>query len=499
MNIINNIIATTIKKRIKSIDQHIQNPIESQNNILKFNIKYAENTKFGKDHCFKKILNYSDYRNLIPIKSYEDILHYIKLTQTNKKNILWPGNIRWFAKSSGTTQNRSKYIPVTNQSLYNNHYKAGKDMLALYLEKNPKSNILKGKSLMVGGSTSINVLNNYSTGDLSAILIKNLPIWVQLKRLPSLKNALLDDWDSKIDKIILECQNANVTSLSGVPSWTIIIINKLLSINKQQNLSEIWPNLELYMHGGVDFNNYKTTFNNFFQKKINYLETYNASEGFFGIQNELTKSDMLLLINHGIFYEFMPIIKGGEIPEETISLQDVKLNISYALILSTNGGLWRYKIGDTIKFTSLDPYKIKITGRLYSFINAFGEEMDVDNANQAIKFACLKTKASVNEFIAAPYFFTNKTGCHEWIIEFKKAPESIKNFRYYLDKKIQEINSDYEAKRYKNILIKEPILHEVKNNFFYNLFKKENKIGGQNKIKRLYNDRNFIEFLLKKL
>ena len=499
MNIINNIIATIIKKRIKSINTSIHQSVENQNNILKSHIKYAKKTVFGQDHNFEKITCYQDFKKLVPIRSYEEILPYIKMTQVQQKNILWPGKIKWFAKSSGTTNNKSKYIPITKQSLYDCHFKAGKDMLAFYLENNPKSKILNGKSLMIGGSTSIQASQNFYSGDVSAIIIKNLPLWVQAKRLPSIKNALLDDWEQKIEKIIKECKNANIVSISGVPSWTIIIINTLLSIQKKQDLSEIWPNLELYMHGGVSFDNYKTTFNRLCTKKINYLETYNASEGFFGIQNEPDKSDLLLLINHGIFYEFIPIKNGVESHEETISLKDVKLNTNYALIISSNGGLWRYKIGDTIKFTSLHPHKIKITGRVQSFINAFGEELNVENANQAIKFACLKTQGSVNEFIAAPYFFSNKTGCHEWIIEFNKIPENLNRFKYYLDKKLQELNSDYEAKRFKNILLKEPILHMAKNDFFYQILKKQNKIGGQNKIKRLYNDRNFIEFLLKNL
>ncbi len=499
MNIINNIIATIIKKRIKSINTSIKNPIEHQNNILKTNIKYAQKTKFGKDHNFKKILCYNDFKKLVPIRSYEDMLPYIQMAKGQQKNIIWPGKIQWFAKSSGTTQNKSKYIPITNESLYDNHFKAGKDMLALYLEKNPKSKILNGKSLMIGGSTSIQSSQGFYVGDLSAIIIKNLPLWVQSKRLPSMKNALLDDWEKKIEKIIRETQNANIVSISGVPSWTIIIINEILSTQKKQHLSEIWPNLELYMHGGVSFDNYKNTFNNFFSSKINYLETYNASEGFFGIQNDPAKSDLLLLIYHGIFYEFIPIKNGVEIQKETISLQDVKLNTCYALIISSNGGLWRYKIGDTIKFTSIHPYKIKITGRVQSFINAFGEELNVENANQAVKFASTKTEASINEFIAAPYFFTNKTGCHEWIIEFNKLPNDIQNFKYYLDEKLKDLNSDYEAKRFKNLLIKEPIIHIAKKKFFYHILKKQNKIGGQNKIKRLHNDRNFIEFLLKNL
>jgi hypothetical protein len=380
------------------------------------------------------------------------------------------------------------------------HFKAGKDMLAIYLNNHPNSRILKGKSLMIGGSTNINNTKSFYSGDLSAIIISNLPTWVQMKRSPSIKTALLDDWSEKIKQIIKETHNQNITSISGVPSWTIIILNKLMKKHGINCLTECWPNLELYMHGGISFDNYKNTFHKYFEsKKINYLELYNASEGFFGIQNEPDKSDLLLLINHGVFYEFIPIEGGLEKPEKIISLKDVKLNVLYAMIISTNGGLWRYKIGDTIIFTSKQPYKIKIQGRLKSFINAFGEELDVENANQALNYACKKTNSIAHEYIAAPLFYFDKTGCHEWIVEFITLPNSIMQFTKILDDKLKELNSDYEAKRVKNILLKEPKIHIAKKNFFYNMLKQKKKLGGQNKIKRLYNDRKFIEELIEKL
>ena len=499
MYILNNLIAIKIKNRIKLIQQAIENPIQHQDKILKSHIKTAEKTHFGTEHEFQNIKHYKDFKNLIPIRTYEEIKPYILLAQKKQKNILWPGTTKWFAKSSGTTQDKSKFIPITKDSLQMCHFEAGKDMLSIYLNNNPDSRILNGKSLMIGGSTSINKIHSVYSGDQSAIIINNLPIWVQLKRSPSIKTALLDDWAKKINNIIKETKHKNITNISGVPSWTIIIMNELIKKSGIKFLTDIWPNLELYMHGGISFDNYKHTFNNYIEKKINYLELYNASEGFFAIQNEPNKSDLLLLINHGIFYEFIPLENGQEKEDKIIRLEDVKLNTLYAMVISTNGGLWRYKIGDTIRFTSLKPYKIKISGRLKSFINAFGEEINVDNANQAINYACKKTKSITHEYIAAPLFYHDGTGCHEWIIEFIQPPTNIIKFNILLDKKLQEVNSDYEAKRFKNILLKKPVIHIAEKTFFYNILKQSNKIGGQNKIKRLYNDRVFIEELIKKL
>ncbi len=500
MNILNNILSIKIKNRIKLIQKVIDNPYHFQKKILLNNISVAKKTVFGQQHNFRKIQSYEDFKEQIPIREYHDLKHYIDLSRNQEKNILWPGKTKWFAKSSGTTQNKSKFIPVTKESLYDGHFQAGKDMLSIYLNNYPHSNILNGKSLMIGGSTGIRKFNSYQAGDVSGIIIKNLPIWVQLKRAPSIKTALLENWEEKIKCIIQETTKQNITSISGVPSWTILLINRLMQKMNIDCLTEVWPNLELYMHGGISFDNYKCTFNNAINsKKINYLEIYNASEGFFGIQENANDLGLLLLINHGVFYEFIPIKNGEEVVEEIVSIKDVQIEQTYVMIITTNGGLWRYKIGDTIIFTSLSPYKIKIKGRVKSFINAFGEELDVDNANNAVNYAAKKTNSIVHEYIAAPFFYKNKTGCHEWIIEFQKCPHDINDFNMHLDSKLKEINSDYEAKRFKNILLKKPLIRVVKNNFFYNLLKKKNKIGGQNKIKRLYNNRKFIEDLIKNI
>jgi len=497
---LNDLLAVKIKNRIKLIQKVIKNPIDYQNQILQNHISLSKNTLFGKKYNFNKISTYSEFTNHIPTQDYNSLKPYIDLARQGQKNTIWPGKIKWFAKSSGTTENKSKFIPVTNESLQNCHFQAGKDMLSLYLNNYPKSRILKGKSLMIGGSTNINKVESYYTGDLSAIIIQNLPTWVQLKRLPSIKTALIADWEEKIEKIIQESVNKNITNISGVPSWTIMIIDKIMQKRNVNCLSEIWPNLELYMHGGVNFDCYKKRFEKFTNtKKLNYLELYNASEGFFGIQDDIGKNDLLLLINHGVFYEFAPMKNGTIQTEKIIPLQEVEINKIYAMIITTNGGLWRYQIGDTVSFTSLHPYKIKISGRTQSFINTFGEEVNEDNTNKAINYACLHTNSIIKEYVAGPCFYANKSGAHEWLIEFKKKPNNIEKFHHLLDDRLQTLNSDYEAKRYKNILLKPPIIHVVKNNFFYNILKQKNKIGGQNKIQRLYNTRKFIAQLIEKL
>ncbi len=496
---LNTLLSIKIKNRIKQIEESIKNTIERQNKILKTNILVAKKTTFGKEHYFKDINSYTKFKKYIPIREYPELRHYIELIKQKQENILWPGKTKWFAQSSGTTENKSKFIPITKESLDDCHFKAGKDMLSFYCNNYPKSKIFTGRSLMIGGSTSISQFEKYYYGDLSAIIIKNLPIWVQLKRSPSIKTALLKDWEQKIEQLINETYTQNITSISGVPSWTMIIINKVLKKMDVEYLHDIWPNLELYMHGGISFDNYQKSFQKYIKNgKLNYLEIYNASEGFFGIQNEPNKSDLLLLIDHGIFYEFIPIANGEEKKDKIIPLQEVELNKIYAMVITTNAGLWRYKIGDTIFFTSLEPYKIKINGRIQSFVNSFGEELSEHHANQAIKYACQKTQAIVNEYIVAPLFYPDKTGAHEWFIEFSKKPINLASFNDMLDSQLKILNSDYEAKRYKNILLKPPIINVLKSNFFYDLLKNQNRIGGQNKIKRLHNNRKIIREIIKK-
>tara|TARA_B100000902_G_C27283933_1_gene903363 strand:- start:573 stop:2069 length:1497 start_codon:yes stop_codon:yes gene_type:complete len=497
---LNNLLSIKIKNRIKLIEKAIKNPIEYQDKILNKHISIAKNTIIGKQYSFDQIKTYNHFKKNIPLFDYNLLENFINRIKKQEQNILWPGKIQWFAKSSGTTNTKSKFIPITNDSLNDNHFKAGKDMLSLYLNNYPENKVLKGKSLMIGGSKKINKISNYYSGDLSAIIIKNLPIWVQLKRLPSMKTALLDDWEEKITHMIQEIKNKNITSISGVPSWTLIIIRQIMKEMNKNCLTEIWPNLELYIHGGVSFEHYKSSFNHYINKKhINYLEIYNASEGFFAIQDEPKKSDLLLLVDYGIFYEFIAMDNGELKHDNIIPLEGVKLNQIYSMVISTNGGLWRYQIGDTIQFTSLQPYKIKICGRTKSFINVFGEELNEHNTNTAIQYACEKTNSIVNEYIAGPIFFNDKTGGHEWFIDFKIKPINLKKFILFLDNKLKKLNSDYEAKRNKDILLKKPIVNVLEKDFFYRYLKSQNRIGGQNKIQRLHNDRKFLSEIIQKL
>ncbi len=496
MDIINRLISIKIKNRIKQITHVLENPFETQSQLLIKQLNFAKNTLYGQKHRFSEINNYNTFCEKIPISDYDKLKQYITLSQRYNKNILWPGKIKWYAKSSGTTSEKSKYIPISNESIYHCHFKAGKDMLAIYLNNYPQSKILNGKSLMIGGSTNINYNTGYSIGDLSAIIIKNLPIWVQLKQTPSTKTALLNDWEQKINAIFEETRNKNITSISGVPSWTIVILNKIINKLKIKHLNEIWPNLELYMHGGINFETYKRSFKKLISNNIHYLELYNASEGFFAIQNETNKKDLMLLLNHGVFYEFIPVKNGKEYEDQIIPLNKVKLGIKYSMVITTNGGLWRYKIGDVIYFTSTNPFKIKIYGRTKNYINAFGEELMVNNANTAINITSIKTQSIVNEYSACPKFYSDNTGCHEWFIEFKNEPKNILEFINILDEELKKTNSDYEAKRYNNILLKKPIIRIVKLGSFHKRMKLKGKIGGQNKIPRLQNNRKFIEQLI---
>ena len=495
-NIFNSIVTWSIKKRIAQIDSFKNQPIETQFNVLINIIQKAKDTKWGKKYNYQKITNYSEFKQNVPIQCYEDIVHHIQLIKEGGKDILWPGKISFFAKSSGTTDDRSKFIPITKESLNQSHLKAGKDMLSMYMNLFPNSTVFHGKSLMIGGSKSLGRERNYIEGDLSSILISNLPIWTTFMRTPSIDTALMSDWEAKMNKMADEAIKQNVTSISGVPSWTMVLLRKVLEKSGKKTINQVWPKLELYMHGGVSMQPYKKEFDEVIGKKINYLEIYNASEGFFAIQNNLKEDSLLLMLDYGIFYEFIPIINNEEKEDQIISLKDVKKDVNYAIVISTNGGLWRYKIGDTIKFSSTNPYKIKISGRTKHFINAFGEELMVSNTDEAVQKACEETSSRINDYTAAPKFLNNSSGCHEWIIDFKKMPTNKEIFTKKLDQELRKINSDYDAKRHKDILLKMPIIHFCENNFFYNWLKKNKKIGGQNKVPRLSNKRDKIEELL---
>ena len=497
-SIINSITSWFLKKRIHQIELFKKYPIEVQNEVLFSLIKKAENTELGKKYDFKSIKDYKSFSKNIPLTTYEEFYPNIKRSINGEDNIFWSSKIKWYAQSSGTTNSKSKYIPVSIESLEECHYRAGKDVLCLYINNNKKSNLFSGKSLRLGGSRKIlNKGDNYF-GDLSAILIDNLPLWAEMMSTPNSEISLINDWDNKLIRIIETSMKENVTSLAGVPSWMLIMLNKVLKEKKFNNISEVWKNLEVYFHGGIDFKPYKNQFKKILGPKVQFYEVYNASEGFFGIQDRNNSEDMLLMLDYGIFFEFQEYNSDEYKNNKIVNLSGVKLNTNYAIIITTNAGLWRYKIGDTIKFTSLDPYRFKISGRTKNFINAFGEELIIENAEKAINKTLSKHKSTVCEYTVAPNFIkNNKSGNHDWFIEFYIKPKNINNFKRDLDLNLQKLNSDYEAKRFKNITMQELEIIEGRSNVFYDWLKNKKKLGGQNKVPRLSNDRKIIEELLK--
>ena len=484
--------------RLWGVQNWISFPVSAQRNVLQHLVTQAQYTEFGRKYKFSRLFTVKDFKNRVPIHEYDDLKPYINRMMAGEENILWNTPINWFAKSSGTTSDKSKFIPISEESLKDIHFKASKDVLTNYYKNFPDSDLLTGKSLVVGGSHQVYSLDeDIQYGDLSAVLMQNTPFWGHWIRTPELSIALLDEWEGKIEQLARNTIHENVTSLAGVPTWTIILIRRILEISGKKTLKEVWPNLELYMHGGVSFTPYRDQINNLVGAPINYLEMYNASEGFFAAQNMPDDDGLLLFTNHGIFYEFLPVEEYKKPNAKTIGLKEVELNKNYALVISTNGGLWRYLLGDTIQFTSLKPFKIKVTGRLRHFMNAFGEEVIVDNADKAIAIASAKTGAVVKDYTAAPVFFSeNNNGAHEWLIEFETLPQDLKEFTFHLDEALKSVNSDYEAKRYKNIALREPIVHSLGNGIFNKWLKSKGKLGGQHKVPRLSNERTMIEEIL---
>ncbi|HEY9341344.1 MAG TPA: GH3 auxin-responsive promoter family protein [Hanamia sp.] len=498
MKLLSPIISRLARMRLWGVQNWISFPALAQRNVLQHLITQAQYTEFGRKYSFSKLFTVKDFKKRVPIHEYDDIKPYISRMMKGEENILWNTPINWFAKSSGTTSDKSKFIPISDESLKDIHFKASKDVLTNYYKNFPDSDLLTGKSLVVGGSHQVSTLyEDIQYGDLSAVLMQNTPFWGHWIRTPELSIALLDEWESKIEKLAQNTIHENVTSLAGVPTWTIILIKRILEISGKKTLKEVWPNLELYIHGGVSFTPYREQLDRLIGTPINYLETYNASEGFFAAQNMPDDEGMLLFMDHGIFYEFLPAEEYKKPNPKTIGLKHVELNKNYALVISTNGGLWRYLIGDTIQFTSLRPFKIKVTGRLKHYMNAFGEEVIVDNADNAIAVASAKTGAVVNDYTAAPIFFSeNENGAHEWLIEFENAPADLSAFTFELDAALKAINSDYEAKRHKNIALRLPIVHSLKKGSFNNWLKTKGKLGGQHKVPRLSNERKMIEEIL---
>lgn len=484
--------------RLWRIENWSNHPVAAQREVLQELVTAAQYTEFGRKYNFSKLFTLKEFKKRVPIHEYDDIKPYILRMMNGEQNILWNTPIKWFAKSSGTTSDKSKFIPISDESLQDNHYKASKDLLSTYYKNFPSSDLLTGKGLVVGGSHQINQHNeDIQYGDLSAVLMQNSPFWGQWIRTPELSVALLDEWEEKIEKLAQVTANENVTSLAGVPTWTLILLKRILEIKGKKNIKEVWPNLELYITGGVSFVPYKEQFDKIIGCKINYLEIYNASEGFIAGQQSPDDNGLLLFTEHGIFYEFMPVEEYGKQNPKTVGLNHVQTGKNYALIISTTGGLWRYLIGDTIQFTSLNPYLIKVSGRLKHYMNAFGEEVIVDNSDKAIAAAAEKTNAVVNDYTAAPvYFSEHDNGAHEWLVEFEKEPDDFENFVSLLDSELKNINSDYEAKRHKNIALRLPIVHNLKPGTFNNWLRNKGKLGGQHKVPRLSNERKMLEEIL---
>lgn len=498
MAIIPSIINWLNIKRINQIEIFKKYPFETQQETLYQLLAKAAKTEWGKKFKYSSISSIKEYQSRFPVQTYEDILPYVERLRKGEANLLWPGEIKWFAKSSGTTSTKSKFIPMSREALEDCHYRAAKDILVIYTMQRPDTRIFSGKSLTLGGSHRMNQFSNDSLyGDLSAILIENAPFWVDIIRTPKQKIALLEDFEEKLDLITKSTINENVTSISGVPSWYLVLIKQILAFTGKNNLLDVWPNLEVFFHGGISFTPYRDQYKKLISgDQMNYLETYNASEGFFGIQDDPHNSDMLLMLDYGIFYEFVPADKINLANPPVYTIAEVEAGINYAIIISTNGGLWRYMMGDTIIFTSLDPYRFRISGRTKHFINVFGEEVIVDNADKALEAACITTDSVIAEYTAGPVFMNSTSkGSHEWIIEFEKAPSDLDLFTSILDDTLKTINSDYEAKRFKDLNLIRPLVNPVPKGTFNKWLKTKGKLGGQNKVPRLSNSREYIEDL----
>lgn len=502
MTLVNSIFTWIMKKRMHQIELFVKYPFDVQDEWFQTLISTAQNTEWGKKYSYSTIFTQDQFKERVPIQTYDTLKPYIEKMLKGEQNVLWPSEIKWFAKSSGTTNDRSKFIPVSEESLEECHFKGGKDLLSIYCDNRPDAKIFTGKCLVLGGSHQINQLNADSCyGDLSAVLIKNLPFWAEFYRTPDMSITLMDNFEEKVEKMAQATIGVNVTNISGVPTWNIVLAKRVLEITGKNNLLEVWPNLEFYFHGAVNFNPYREQFRKLIPSDdMYYMETYNASEGFFGIQDQPNSEDMLLMLDYGIYYEFLPMEDFHKENPKTLGLDQVELNKNYALIISTNAGLWRYMIGDTIKFVSLSPHRIRITGRTKHFINAFGEEVIIDNAEKALTAACSATQAVIRDYTACPiYFQGNEAGGHEWIIEFEEGPNDIEKFTDIMDQTLREVNSDYDAKRFKDMALRRPKVHLAPDGTFYTWMKNRGKLGGQHKVPRLANDRTYVEEILKLL
>ncbi|MDP5101248.1 MAG: GH3 auxin-responsive promoter family protein [Nonlabens sp.] len=497
--LINSVVSWFLKKRIHDMELFMKYPQELQNNLLLDMVHYAKDTEIGRTYGFSSIRNYQDFIERVPVTDYAEIQSHVERSKAGEKNILWPGDIKWFAVSSGTTSARSKYIPVSDQSLEDCHYAASKDLLCMYLHNNPNSKLFTGKGLRLGGSKKLDKQSGTAAGDLSSILIDNMPFWADYSSTPTNEVALMADWERKMPAIVNGTLNEKVTSLAGVPSWMLVLLNNVLDKTGAQNILEVWPEMEVFFHGGVSFDPYEGQFKKLLPSpSIKYYETYNASEGFFAIQDSNDNKELLLMLDYGIFFEFISMKTYGTPDEKVIPLSQVEEGENYAVIITTNAGLWRYAVGDTIRFTSVSPYRIKVTGRTKHHINVFGEELIIENAEQALKKTMAEVPCSIKDYTVAPIFMEGKEkGAHEWIIEFDTSPGDCDAFAKALDTNLQLVNSDYEAKRNNNTTLNPPTIHHAKADTFYNWLKEKNKLGGQHKIPRLSNSREYMDELLK--
>ena len=489
------IIGKVFVPRQHALERYLQEGEALQRAVLDHLIRSAKDTEYGRKHAFATIKGYDDFIGQVPVNTYEELKGDIDRMRQGETDILWPGRVKWYAKSSGTTNDKSKFIPVSNEGLHKIHYAGGRDSVAIYLRNNPQSRMFDGKGLILGGSHAPNYnLKDSLVGDLSAILIENINPLVNLVRVPKKQTALLSDFEVKRERIAQEAMNKNVTNISGVPSWMLSVLTCMMEMTGKKHLEEVWPNIEVFFHGGVAFTPYRKQYEQLITSpRMHYMETYNASEGFFGIQDDPADKAMSLMIDYGVFYEFIPMDGGDPVP-----LWGVETGKNYAMVISTSCGLWRYEIGDTVQFTSTNPYKFIISGRTKHFINAFGEELIVDNAEQGLAYACEQTGAEVLEYTAAPVFMDANAKCrHQWLIEFSKRPQDLQLFAELLDMRLQEINSDYEAKRYKDITLQHLEIIEARPNLFNDWLKLRGKLGGQHKVPRLSNSRDTIEQLLK--
>jgi hypothetical protein len=499
MALLNSIASWLMVKRMHQIELFMKYPDEVQAEWFTKLIASGRETEFGSNHGFNDVHTYADFIRNVPVQSYDSLKPYIERTRQGEQHLLWPTEVKWFAKSSGTTNDKSKLIPVTEESLEDCHFRAGKDMITLYCSNYPEHQLFTGKNLALGGSHRTDEIERHETyqGDVSAIVIQNLPMWADMFRAPAVDIALMSEWNEKLQRIAETTKDENVVSLAGVPSWMIVVMRKVMELTGKSSIREVWPNLEIYFHGGVSLAPYQPQLKELLGKDINYLELYNASEGFFGIQDQKDSKDLLLMLDYGIFYEFIPQSDWNSDSPATLQLHEVTTGVPYAMLITTTGGLWRYAIGDTIEFTSRQPYRFRITGRTKSHINVFGEELMEGNAERALVIACEKTGAVISEYTAAAVFLNErKQARHEWAIEFQKEPADLQYFAEVLDNTLKTLNSDYEAKRYCNHILLPLKVHSVKEHTFQQWFRKKGKLGGQFKIPRLSNENKVLNEIL---